>query len=117
MSTCNTCKYAGRPPYKSPCSECKEFSQYEYEDSRANADAKLVEQAISHFSYGVSHDIFSEPVTTYAKLAVEALEQQVSKKPYWEYGGWHCKSCGLNVLSDEYFCPVCGQAIDWRDDE
>ena len=28
---------------------------------------KLVEQAISHFWYGVSHDIFSEPVTTYAK--------------------------------------------------
>ena len=36
---------------------------------------KLVEQAISHFWYGVSHDIFSEPVTTYAKLAIEALEK------------------------------------------
>ena len=78
---------------------------------------KLVKQAISHFSYGVSHDMFSEPVATYAKLAAEALETRIPKKPYWEYGGWHCKSCGLNVLSDEYFCPVCGQAIDWRDDE
>ena len=117
MATCNTCKYAGRPTYKSPCSECKEFSQYEYEDNRANADAQLVEQAISHFSYGVSHDIFSEPVITYAKLAVEALEQQIPKKPYLEYGGWHCKSCGLNVSIDEYFCPVCGQAIDWREYE
>lgn len=47
------------------------------------------------------------------KLAIEALEKQIPKKPYWEYGGWHCKSCGLNVLSDEYFRPVCGQAIDW----
>ena len=37
---------------------------------------KLVEQAISHFSYGVSHDIFSEPVTTYAKLAIEALKKE-----------------------------------------
>ena len=37
---------------------------------------KLVEQAISHFWYGVSHDIFSEPVTTYAKLAIEALEKE-----------------------------------------
>ena len=36
---------------------------------------KLVKQAISHFRYGVSHDIFSEPVTTYAKLAIEALEK------------------------------------------
>lgn len=37
---------------------------------------KLIEQAISHFWYGVSHDIFSEPVTTYAKLAIEALEKE-----------------------------------------
>ena len=37
---------------------------------------KLVKQAISHFRYGVSHDIFSEPVTTYAKLAIEALEKE-----------------------------------------
>ena len=49
--------------------------------------------------------------------AFEALEARIPKRPYLEYGGWHCKSCGLNVLSDEYFCPVCGQAIDWRDDE
>ena len=39
---------------------------------------KLVEQAISHFWYGVSHDIFSEPVKTYAKLAIEALEKENS---------------------------------------
>ena len=37
---------------------------------------KLIKQAISHFSYGVSHDIFSEPVTTYAKLAIEALKKE-----------------------------------------
>jgi hypothetical protein len=37
---------------------------------------KLVKQAISHFWYGVSHDIFSEPVTTYAKLAIEALKKE-----------------------------------------
>ena len=47
-------------------------------------------------------------------MAIEALEKQVPKKPYLEYGGWHCKSCGFDVLSDEYFCPLCGQAIDWE---
>ena len=78
---------------------------------------KQVRQAISHFSHGISHDIFSEPVTTYAKLAVEALEKQVSKKPYWEYGVWHCKSCGFDVFRDDFFCPICGQEIDWEDDE
>ena len=38
MPTCNICKYAGRPTYKSPCSECKEFSKYEYENKKTNAD-------------------------------------------------------------------------------
>ena len=41
-----------------------------------DAKEKLVKKAISHFWYGVSHDIFSEPVTTYAKLAIEALEKE-----------------------------------------
>ena len=34
-----------------------------------------IRKAIEHFKYGVTHDIFSEPVTTYAMLAVEALEK------------------------------------------
>lgn len=50
-------------------------------------------------------------------LAIDALDKQIPKKPYWEYGGWHCKSCGLDVLSDEYFCPLCGQKIDWGNEE
>ena len=50
-------------------------------------------------------------------LAIEALEKQIQKKPYWEYGGWHCKSCGLDVFRDDFFCPICGQEIDWEDDE
>ena len=49
--------------------------------------------------------------------AIDALEKQIPKKPYWEYGGCHCKSCGLDVLSDECFCPLCGQAIDWEVDK
>ena len=42
---------------------------------------KLVKQAISHFRHGVSHDICSEPVTTYAKLAIEALKKKIDKAP------------------------------------
>ena len=38
-----------------------------------------LEKAISHFKHGISHDIFSEPVTSYAKMAVEALEKQKLK--------------------------------------
>ena len=50
-------------------------------------------------------------------LAIEALEKQTPKKPYWEYGVWHCKSCGFDVFRDDFFCPICGQEIDWEDDE
>ena len=74
------------------------------------------EEAIENLKYLISgdctdtqHDFVKE-----IKIAIEALEKQTPKKPYWEYGVWHCKSCGLNVFSDEYFCPICGQEIDWE---
>lgn len=34
-----------------------------------------IDEAINHFKYGISHDIFSQPVTSYATLAVMALEE------------------------------------------
>ena len=43
----------------------------EYPEKR---NAVTIEDAIAHYKYGITHDIFSEPVTSYAKLAVEALE-------------------------------------------
>ena len=77
------------------------------------------EEAIENLKYLIGgdctdtqHDFVKE-----IKIAIEALEKQTPKKPYWEYGVWHCKSCGLYIFSDESFCPVCGQAIDWRDGE
>ena len=38
---------------------------------------KVMEEAITHFRHGITHDLFSEPVATYARLAVEALESQM----------------------------------------
>ena len=38
------------------------------------------EEAIRHFEYGVSNDIFSEPVTSYAKMAIAALREQASNE-------------------------------------
>lgn len=32
--------------------------------------------AIKHFEYGISHDIFKEPVTSYARIALAALREQ-----------------------------------------
>ena len=38
MGTCENCKYAGRPPYKSPCSECITHSKHEPVEILTNAD-------------------------------------------------------------------------------
>ena len=52
-----------------------------YPEFREKAKKDIsIQDAISHFKYGISHDIFSEPVTTYAKMAVEALEKQLLEK-------------------------------------
>lgn len=51
-----------------------------YPEVREKAKKNVyIQDAINHFNYGISHDIFSEPVTTYAKLAVEALEKQIEE--------------------------------------
>jgi len=86
---------------------------------------ELKKKAIAHFKYGISHDIYSEPVLSYAKLAVEALGKQIPRRtdvyadgyadghPVWET---HCPLCGRD-LDDSLsaYCPDCGQAIDWSE--
>ena len=64
-----------------------------------------------------------EEVAT-AKLAIEALEKQIPKKPLkitMEYDGdyGHCPSCNeiLADYSDTRVCKSCGQKIDWGNDE
>ena len=74
-----------------------------------------IKKAIEHYNYGISHDIFSEPVTSYARLAVDALERQVPIKPT-TFGRdlFDCAFCGrvLKKFSHNY-CPKCGRKIDW----
>ena len=71
-----------------------------------------IEEAISHYKYGISHDIFSQPVTTYAQMAVEALERQVPKLVDMS----HC-NCGMALDNVWQYCPNCGQALKWGDAE
>ena len=62
------------------------------------------------------------------KLAIEALEKQIPKKPtlsgdgYWDgelvLDTWECPNCDKDyeVDYDDYdYCPNCGQKIDWSD--
>ena len=66
-----------------------------------------------------------ETVLPYYRMAIEALEKQIPKKPNLEgdgyadgglvYDTWICPHCGLRyeVDYDDYaHCPNCGQAID-----
>lgn len=47
---------------------------------------------------------------------VEILEKQIPKKPV----GLNCPRCGFNGIDNSWwvfaYCPECGQAIDWSDE-
>lgn len=93
-----------------------------------------VQEAIEHFNYGINHGIFKEPVTSYAKLAIEALERSVPKKPTYvdtrfrnhgksvEAGSsldrcYKCPNCWshiFRVFDSDVHCKHCGQLLDWE---
>ena len=95
----------------------------EYLDKR---NAVTIKDAIVHFKYGITHDIFKEPVLSYAKMAVEALEKQDRKHGYWSpldecsNAGVYCSVCHKKVYREHYanvrpkskFCPNCGAIMD-----
>lgn len=87
-----------------------------------------IERAIEHYEYGISHDIFSEPVTTYARLAVEALRAQAEREKGCEIcnGKLPCDNgcdgfCDICDIPDVWktihktgqynFCPICGRKL------
>ena len=90
-----------------------------------------IQDAINHFKYGISHDIFSEPVTSYAKIAAEAIDKQVPKKVICdgddESDYVYCPNCKTIIGSNEFVwedfyyrewktmhCQECGQAMIWK---
>lgn len=58
--------------------------------------------------------------TREVRLIVEALEKQVDKKGKVFFGGWlDCPNCENDISGFEerpYYCPNCGQAIDWTEE-
>ncbi len=77
-----------------------------------------IKKAIEYYNYGISHDIFSEPVTSYARVAVDALERQVAKKPNPDtkfYGYGFCPTCNACFMDNSTnYCGNCGQKLDWK---
>ena len=85
---------------------------------------KNIKSAIYHYRYNIKCGNFSEPVTTYAKLAVNALEKQIPKKIDRKSADdlvTGCHRCGeINALwksngDKNCYCGNCGQKIDWGD--
>lgn len=103
-----------------------------YPEVRARAKSEVtIEDAIAHFKYGISHDIFSEPVTTYAEMAVEALDNKspkiVIRDGYDDSDDVYCPCCKTYIGANEYvwddfhnrewkpiYCQECGQAMIWE---
>lgn len=65
------------------------------------------------------------------KNVADALRKQIPEKPYFEgdgyddsgnliYDTWICPNCGDRYEVDyeiHTYCPMCGQRIDWSDNE
>lgn len=54
-------------------------------------------------------------------LAIKALEKQILKKPYKDnengiYEKEYCPICHRSLFPNDHHC-ICGQSIDWSDEE
>ena len=54
-------------------------------------------------------------------MAIQAIEKQIPKKPYKDnengiYEKEYCPICHRSLFPNDHHC-ICGQAIDWRDEE
>ena len=81
------------------------------------------EKAIEHFHYGITHDIFSEPVKTYARLAVDALREQAKRSGcavcnslfamrYETICDWSDDGKAVWETNVMHFCPDCGKRLE-----
>jgi len=61
-------------------------------------------------------DKFVIDVNSAIDKAIFALERQTPEKPDKD-SGFECFYCGFNLINSYSFCPDCGQAIDWSNDE
>lgn len=55
------------------------------------------------------------------RMAIQSLEKQIPKKPYNDnengiYEKEYCPICHRSLFPNDHHC-ICGQAIDWSDEE
>ena len=84
-----------------------------------------IEEAIKDIKENIQPSVGEKSL----EMAIAALEKQIPKKPtyegdgYWNgqlvYDTWICPNCEkrYEVDCDNYdYCPDCGQAIDWSEE-
>lgn len=90
-----------------------------------------VEEALETLRYEIEEEGHCSYIEDEMKVAFEALEKQIPKKPIKKNpicyqrtkdGGekyaydFHCALCDTKINKEKHHCP-CGQAIDWSDAE
>ena len=76
------------------------------------------EEAIRAIKHDLRWKLLKDYQQDVAGMAISALEKQIPKKPirllYYEVGD--CPFCETTVyISEDGFCPSCGQALDWSE--
>lgn len=88
IGTCVNCKYAGRPTYKSPCSECHGYSKHEAVEIRTNGDRfrALSDEELSLWArkqIGCGFDFFPCGVVCDGKC--DSFDEETCKAKIMEY--------------------------------
>ena len=81
------------------------------------------EEATERIKCILKNNSFTRADKNALKLAIEALEKQVSKKPLHMHKNYYCPICkedGWMLWDDaipndiDAYCGKCGQALDWE---
>ena len=55
------------------------------------------------------------------RIAINALEKQIPKKPMFNGTNWYRCVNGCEIhkkqFEKDWYCPKCGQKLDWSDEE
>ena len=72
-------------------------------------------KALKYINLKRVHPFYSwEEMAEVRNIAISALEKQIPKKPTDKY---NCPRCGEQLMGKVNCCEVCGQAIDWGEEE
>ena len=81
------------------------------------------EEATERIECILKNNSFTKADKNALKLAIEALEKQIPKKPLHMHKNYYCPICkedGWMMWDDavpndtDKYCGICGQAIVWR---